>query len=207
MYIPAHFQVSDIAVIAEFIDAHPFGILLTNGRDGIPVATHIPFLFIQKGEDWIIEGHMANANTQSAQISSGLPAKLVIQGPHGYVSSGVYTHVNVPTYNYQAVHLHGSLDPLTGDGLRAHLSGTVARFEAHRDNPVQFAEYPDDMMEAYMNEITGFRLTVFKAEAAFKLSQNRNETDFRNIIHELQYGNKPNPELAEVMIQTRKNTL
>ena len=41
MYIPAHFKMSDTAEIRTFVMAHPFGALLTNGRQ-VPQVTHLP---------------------------------------------------------------------------------------------------------------------------------------------------------------------
>jgi transcriptional regulator len=60
------------------------------------------------------------------------------------------------------------------------------------------------MMEAYTNEIVGLRLNVFKVEAAFKLSQNRNEEDYQAIIQDLSKGNCNEQTLAEEMKKWRK---
>lgn len=204
MYIPEPFQITDSAAIEAFVEQHPFGTLLVNGQDGIPLASHIPFLFHKNKEKWLIEGHLAKANPQSAAIRSGNPAKLIINGAHGYVSSGVYGHVNVPTYNYQAVHLSGMLDRLSDTDLRNHLSQVVDRFEQNRENPVKTSALPKEMLNAYEQEIIGFRLTIFKTEAAFKLSQNRNNSDFLNIIEELRNGNADQQQVADEMQKIRK---
>lgn len=204
MYIPEPFQITDSAVIEAFVEQHPFGILLFNGQDGIPVASHIPFLFRKEGEKWLVEGHLAKANPQSSAIRSGNPGKFIINGAHGYVSSGVYGHVNVPTYNYQAVHLSGMLDRLSDADLRKHLVQVVNHFEQNRENPVNVSELPKEMLNAYEQEITGFRLTVFKTEAAFKLSQNRNDADFESIVADLRKGNADQCKLAEEMQKIRK---
>jgi transcriptional regulator len=204
MYIPEPFQITDSAVIEAFVEKHPFGTLLFNGQDGIPVVAHIPFLFRKEGEKWLIEGHLAKANPQSLAIRSGNPAKLIIIGAHGYVSSGVYGHVNVPTYNYQAVHFSGMLDRLSDTDLRKHLVQVVNHFEQNRENPVNVSELPKEMLNAYEQEIIGFRLTVFKTEAAFKLSQNRNDADFENVVADLRKGNADQCKLAEEMQKIRK---
>ncbi|MNR32624.1 hypothetical protein D3C85_1502250 [compost metagenome] len=42
-----------------------------------------------------------------------------------------------------------------------------------------------------------------QVEAAFKLSQNRNEVDFQRILDDLSTGNEEEKQLAEVMKQTK----
>jgi transcriptional regulator len=50
MYIPAHFNMEDIAEIRTFLKAHPFGMLLSNGSH-VPDVTHVPLqLMTDDGE-------------------------------------------------------------------------------------------------------------------------------------------------------------
>jgi transcriptional regulator len=50
MYIPAHFNMEDIAEIRTFLKAHPFGMLLSNGSQ-VPDVTHVPLqLMTDDGE-------------------------------------------------------------------------------------------------------------------------------------------------------------
>jgi transcriptional regulator len=199
MYIPESFAVTDFQTIRSFLTGHPFGVLTMNGKEGIPTATHLPFLPLFDGETIVLEGHIANLNEQQAFIRDGQSAKMIVSGAHGYVSSSVYGHVNVPTYNYEAIHLTGTLSVMTEQQLLEHLRQVVARFENGRSLPIDFDQWPLKMIAHFIEEITGFRLTVTKTEAAFKLSQNRNETDFQNIINDLQNGNPDQIRLAERM--------
>lgn len=178
--------------------------LMINGHNGFPIVTHLPFLIRHEEDHISVEGHLAKANPMAEYINNGRSAKIVINGAHGYVSSSVYGHVNVPTYNYQTVHLSGTIDPLSSEELIIHLGETVRKYEANRQNPIQINELPREMLNGYMNEIIGFRLTVFKTEVAFKLSQNRNEDDFQRIIADLKQGNTDQQQLAAVMLQWGK---
>ena len=207
MYVPEAFQVTDQTIIRGFIEQHSFGMLVLNGPDGFPIITHLPFLIRFEKEQILVEGHLARANPMAEYISNGRSATIVINGAHGYVSSSVYGHVNVSTYNYQTAHLSGLIDPLSPEELKVHLSETVHQHESNRLHPIRMSELPHDMLNAYVAEILGFRLTVFKTEVAFKLSQNRTEEDFQRIIADLKKGNTDQQQLAAVMEQWGKKEL
>jgi predicted FMN-binding regulatory protein PaiB len=55
----------------------------------------------------------------------------------------------------------------------------------------------------YFKEIIGFKITSYKTEAAFKLSQNRNEADFQAIIEDLKK-DPSNHSLVRAMLDSRK---
>ena len=207
MYVPEAFQVTDQSIIRSFLEQHSFGMLLINGHNGFPIITHLPFLIRFEREHISVEAHLARANPMAEYISNARPATIVINGAHGYVSSSVYGHVNVPTYNYQTAHLSGLIDPLSPEELKVHLSETVHQYESNRLNPIRMNELPHDMLNAYMTEIIGFRLAVFKTEVAFKLSQNRTEEDFQRIVADLKQGNADQQQLAAVMLQWGKKEL
>ena len=162
MYVPEAFQVTDQSMIRSFLEQHSFGMLLINGHNGFPIVTHLPFVIRFEEKGISVEGHLAKANPMAAYIDNGRSAKIVINGAHGYVSSSVYDHVNVPTYNYQTAHLSGTIDALSQEELMIHLAETVQQYETNRKNPVQISELPHEMLNTYMDEIIGFRLTVLK---------------------------------------------
>ena len=61
MYIPVHFKLNDIAEIRTFVMSHPFGALLTNGRQ-VPQVTHLPMQLLTDdvGND-LINLHLSKA--------------------------------------------------------------------------------------------------------------------------------------------------
>ncbi len=202
MYIPADFRVDDPAVIRAFLEEHPFGMLTVNGSNGWPVSTHLPFLFVETQDQWAVECHLALANELADFLVNGAKATMVVNGAHGYVSSSVYTHVNVPTYNYQAVHLSGTIEVMDETELVEHLKAVVADFEKSRASQLDFDNWPAEMIRHYVTEIKGVRLIILKTEAAFKLSQNRNEVDFDRIVNDLEQIGQH--ELAKAMRLNRK---
>lgn len=66
----------------------------------------MPLELHKQGDDYYITGHMAYANPQWKTFEDNKDHVLIMyQGPHAYVSSTWYKDENVPTWNYQAVHV------------------------------------------------------------------------------------------------------
>jgi transcriptional regulator len=200
MYIPKEFNITDSAVIESFLEDYPLGTLISSQQTSEPFITHLPFLAERKADDFTLETHLAAENPQANYLTQGKPVVVVFQGENGYVSSSVYTHHNVPTWNYQAVHMYGTVQILSQHELEAQLTRSVDFFERNRKTPLNYANFDRKMIESYLPHIKGVRIEVYKVEAAFKLSQNRNETDFHRIVSDLESSELPsNKELARVM--------
>jgi transcriptional regulator len=204
MYVPKYFAVTDIHEVWDFIQKNAFGTVITT-NEGKPIATHLPLELHKKGDDYFITGHMAIANPQWKTFETSRDNILVIyQGPHAYISSSWYSHENVPTWNYQAVHVYGTASIMSEEELEEDLKLLLQKYEAHREHPVLW-ENLSSQTKNQMKGIVGFKIKIQEVQAAYKLSQNRNETDYQNIIDELQ--KEPHPyakEIARLMIQRRK---
>jgi len=105
---------------------------------------------------------------------------------HAYISSSWYEKINVPTWNYIAVHVHGSATIIEGQSLIDSLSDLVDQYENKRDNAFSIDKMPQDMLHRDIKGIVGFKINIHKVEAQFKLSQNRNDQDHANIIKMLE---------------------
>lgn len=200
MYIPDNFNITDLNEIESFLQNNSFGTLIHSG-DSEPIATHLPFLIEGNKGVFTLEGHIALRNEQSKFIRKGKSVLIIFLGATGYVSSSVYDHPNVPTYNYQAVHVYGTINPMSESELKAHLDKMVHLHEDSRYPSLQIENLPKELLEVYYKEIIGFRIESYKVEAAFKLSQNRNLTDFESILLDLSKDPK-----NEALIQAMKNT-
>jgi len=110
----------------------------------------------------------------------------IFNGPHAYVSSGWYNHANVPTWNYIAVHLSGKLRISNDEELYAHLSRLTTHYERKMEKPQDVSTMPPEMVNAQMKGILGFTIEVTEIKGKWKLSQNRNDEDFKRVIAELQ---------------------
>lgn len=189
MYVPKEFLITDRHDLNVFLKQHSFGAFLMNGTAGFPTVTQIPFIVKELNEQLYLEFHIALKNEQASLIQEGSLGKMLVSGAHGYISSSVYTHVNVPTYNYASVHVLGTCSLLSLEDTKLHVSELVDFFEKNRTNPLKFENWSNELISAYMTEIIGVRLKVVKMTGNFKLSQNRNEQDFKNILSDIEESN------------------
>ncbi|UFT99645.1 FMN-binding negative transcriptional regulator [Radiobacillus kanasensis] len=199
MYIPKHFKVTDFDEIREFIERNSFGTIVTT-KDGKPIATHLPLEFHKQGDDYYITGHMAYANPQWRTFEDDNENVLVMyQGPHAYISSSWYKSENVPTWNYQSVHIYGTASIMSEQELQEDLILLLQKYEQHRKNPALW-ENLSSQTKKQIKGIVGFKIKMKEVQAAYKLSQNRNEDDYYNIIDNLYEEEDLNSKaLAEVM--------
>lgn len=172
---PAFRQVPADANLA-FARARGFGVLTVNGADG-PLAAHVPFLIDAEARGLAL--HLARSNP-IARAALPAPALLVLSGPDCYISPdwyGPHDQVpdQVPTWNYVAVHLRGTLSPLPAGDLRAHVDSLSAEHEGRIEGkaPWTSAKMSDAAMERMMRMILPFRLQIAGIEGTWKLNQNK----------------------------------
>jgi len=185
MYIPRRYEVKDQPAILDFVRANSFGILVS-AADGRPVGTHIPMLLSRDvaGEPCLL-GHISKGNQQKTSLVDGATVLAIFMGPHAYISPRWYTQMNVPTWNYLAVHAYGAVELMEGEALREALSSMVDFYEEGRPAPIRMEEIPEKMLSDDLKGIIGFRIRVTEWQAAAKLSQNRDEESYHRVITEL----------------------
>lgn len=185
MYIPPlyHFENSD--EITAFLQRNSFGILV-NQTDGALWATHIPLELDTKDDGTsILFGHISKENPQWKGFSSDASVLAIFTGPHSYISSSWYEKENVPTWNYIAVHIYGKVKIIEGAAVIDSLRKLTDKYEKSSENPVRV----DALSEKTMRQVHGiiaFEIEIERIEAVRKMSQNRNEKDFQNIISALE---------------------
>lgn len=205
MYIPKYFKVTDFDEIREFIQKNSFGTIVTTKQDK-PIASHLPLELHTQGNDYYITGHIAYANPQWKTFEDENNNVLVIyQGPHSYISSSWYEQENVPTWNYQAVHVYGIASIMSEQELEEDLKLLLQKYERHRENAVLW-ENLSPQTKKQIKGIVGFKIKIQEVQAAYKLSQNRNEQDNNNIIDKLsEEENLNSHQIAKVMKDTKSS--
>lgn len=189
--------------IITLIKQNPFATLVSN-VDGKPWATHLPLqLSKDKNGEAVLSGHVAKANQQWKNL--GKEEVLVIfQGPHAYISSSWYNHENVPTWNYLAVHIYGSIRIIEGEELMDHLKTLVNTFEEGRPNQVTVEGMSEKYLNSQISGLVGIEIKIKEVQASAKLSQNRDETNYRRIIHHLEESPYPlDQEVAKEMTKRK----
>ena len=205
MYIPKTFKVTDIKEVVEFIKQNSFGTIVTieNGR---PISTHIPLKLRKIEENYYITGHIAYGNSQWKTIEDNEDILLMFQGPHAYVSSSWYAKENVPTWNYQAVHLYGKGYILDKDELVNELAIMINTYEKGRENPVSYEKLSNELLEKQIKGIVGFKVMIKEIQACYKLSQNRSDIEYNNVVEKLRDEGTTNSYLvAEQMIKVKRS--
>jgi transcriptional regulator len=202
MYSPEEFKIKELPIVLDFLREHPLGVAVSSVVTVEPIVSHLPFLVEQHENEVVLESHLSIHNPQSEHIRSGRTILVIFQGPNAYISSSVYSHHNVPTWNYQAVHVYGTIDLMSKEELRAHLKKSVHHFDGIRHGKINFDELNPKMIESYIQEIKGFKVTSYRIETVFKLSQNRNSTDYENIIQDL--ASSENPADKSISVSMKK---
>ncbi|UUC47125.1 FMN-binding negative transcriptional regulator [Flavobacterium cerinum] len=202
MYIDDQYRNNDPEAIRSFIRENSFGILI-NQTDGKPWGTHIPLeLDYQADGTEILHGHIAKANPQSGSLQNGDTVLAIFNGPHSYISSSWYDHENVPTWNYIAVHIYGTIRIIEGAALVSSLKKLVDKYEATSGNPTRIEDLSDKTMRQ-LNGIIGFEITITEIQAVHKLSQNRDNKNYSAIIDRLEAQKDPNA--ISIACEMRKN--
>lgn len=199
MYIPKYYKVTNVEEIWDFVQKNAFGTIVTTDQ-GKPIATHLPLGINKIDDDYFITGHLAYGNPQWRTFETCEDVLVMFQGPHSYISSSWYEDEEVPTWNYQSVHAYGKASILAKDELIKELTIMLEKYEQHRENPVLWEKLSPQLLEGELKGIVGFKIKVEEIQAAFKLSQNRKEHDYMNIIDKLKNEGNPNSnQMAEVM--------
>ncbi|QBA64492.1 FMN-binding negative transcriptional regulator [Muriicola soli] len=204
MYIPPQYKNENLAEVRDFITAHSFAILV-NQSDGKPWATHTP---LELGKDEhgndILIGHIAKANPQWKAFEENPKVLCIFHGPHSYISSSWYKEEEVPTWNYIAVHVYGSISVMTTEEVLNWLHSLVERYEKEEKNPISLENMSSSTLKQ-VRGVVGFRIRIEEIQAAFKLSQGREE-DHSRIIKELQSKSEPGSrQIASIMKNSGKD--
>lgn len=172
MYTPAYHKEEHSSQIAAFVQAYPFGTLVTSGPS-FPVATHLPFL-IESGkeaEELAISSHMARANPhwKAAKEKESL---LIFREPHAFISTGLLSNrQSVPTWNYIAVHIVATLEIIEDRATVLDLmQRSVQRF-GKEDDLKDWDNLHSNRLDRLLKHVAAFRFHIRSIRARFKLGQ------------------------------------
>ena len=215
MYSPKFNRVDDRGILIEAMQAYSFATLFgpvaadpapvglwpatpTSPEPPGAVATHLPLVIKDEGEHGLIEGHFAKANPHWQSLADR-ETLVVFHGPHSYVSPTLYTEeLSVPTWNYIAIHAYGTLSLVEDDpGKLALLTDLIAANEpGYLD---RWRALPEGFRRTMLAGIMGFRIPIARIEGKFKLSQNRNPQERKNVHAAQSAGSSDEQALARWM--------
>ena len=183
MYVPAHFAETRPEELARIIREYPLGVLVTHDAHGLD-ANHLPFEFDpDAGTHGVLTAHVARANPVWQQCASGSPVMVVFRGAEGYVSPNWYpskheAHRQVPTWNYEVVHVHGLLTVRDDERfVRGMVGRLTRRHEAEEPRPWKMSDSTPDFIDSMLRNIVGIEVAITSLVCKRKLSQNKEERD------------------------------
>ena len=193
LYTPRHFASRDEQHARQIIAEYPFATLITAVDGADPQVTHLPMLL----EDGFLVGHVAKPNPQWQLFATGRTVA-VFHGPHQYISPRWYDQpeLNVPTWNYAVVHVHGRPELLDAVASRGFIERLTEHYE--RGQWAATAEKIDKLLPG----IVAFRMPLQRIEAKFKMNQNRTAADRKLVIERLQASADPQDRAVAKWIDT-----
>ena len=199
MYMPPAFAVNDRAHALRVMTDHPFALLVGPADDGTPFATHAPLVAMDTAAGVVLEGHMAKANPHWRWLAAQREVLAIFNGPSTYVSPAHYdTRMAVPTWNYVAVHVYGSISLVEERADKDRLlKGLIERHEPAY--AAQWRDLPEDFTSRMLDAIVGFRIQASRVEAKFKVSQNRSSSERERIGEAFAKGTADEQRLAQWM--------
>jgi len=207
MYDLPYHKEQNQQIIKEFINKHPFAFLTGCDADNKPVATQIPILLREKEGKQFLWGHfMKNTDHHKAFIHND-QALVVFTGSHSYVSGTWYSNPYIAsTWNYMSVHVQGRIRFLEDDALEEILRFTTLHFEnQNHDSPTVFDNLLQNFRQNVMQFIVGFEMEILELKTVFKLSQDRDEESYHNIIRELRKKDENGRVIAAEMEKRTKD--
>lgn len=188
MYHFSYFKENDKKELLRLLEEYPFAFLTGSFKSGQQVATQVPMLFEERNGELFIQGHiMRNTDHHKAFIENP-NALAVFTGPDCYVSASWYSTPQIgSTWNYMSVHIQGQIRFMSPEELMQLMRRFTLKFEKGNINsPTIYDNLPESYLSKMMPAIAGFEIKAEKPENVFKLSQNRDEESYLNIIQQLE---------------------
>jgi len=208
MYNLPYFKENEQEVVLQFMREHPFAFLSGVDAENKPVATQIPVFIDEKDGKLFLSGHIMRNNDHHKAFEQNPNVLAVFTGPHTYVSATWYDNPSqASTWNYMSVHAKGTIRFGNKEDLVAILKRLTLHYENNNpESSTVFDNLSPSYTEPLMKAIVAFEIELTSIENVFKLSQNRDEKSYDNIIAKLKQGDSDAKAIAEIM-ERRKSKL
>ncbi|MFK7792306.1 MAG: FMN-binding negative transcriptional regulator [Devosiaceae bacterium] len=159
-----------------FARERAFGVLAVNGQgdEHGPLISHIPFLLRENGAQ--AELHLVRSNPIVRTLETPKAVTIAVSGGDAYISPDWYeVDDQVPTWNYVAVHLRGTLRKLEPDAMHDILWDLSAHQEEKLlpKKPWTSDKMDQEVYAKMQRQIVPFMLDVNDIQGTWKLSQNK----------------------------------
>jgi len=202
MYNYPHYKEHDREKIIAFMRNHPFVTLIGSDKNGRIEATQIPVLVEEKDGKLFIYGHIARKSDHHQAFEENPNVLALFTGPHTYVSGTWYTGnpQQASTWNYIAIHARGQIKFLDETSLIELLKKLSLHFENNNtESSTVYDNLPLDYKEKLIKAILAFEIEVTEMDNVHKLSQNRDEKSYDNIVQQLKKQEGDGNEIGNLM--------
>lgn len=201
MYHFSYFKEKDQQILLEFIERYPLALLTGSTPNQMPVATQIPLLLLERDGELYLQGHIMKNTDHHACFLENSQTLVVFTGPNAYVSASWYSTPQIgSTWNYMSIHARGQIRWMDDQELVDFMQRLTLKFEqGNLASPTIYENLPKSVLQKMMPAIAGIEIKVDALDNVFKLSQNRDEASYRNIIRELELRGAWSAEIAEEM--------
>lgn len=205
MYNLPYYKESDKEEVFKFMREHPFVFLTGADAGNKPVATQVPVFIDEKNGKLFLTGHIMRQTDHHKAFEQNPNVLAVFTGPHTYVSATWYDNPHqASTWNYMSVHAKGKIVFGDGDALIAILKRLTLHYENENTaSTTIFDNLSPSYLEPLIKAIVSFEIEVTSIEHVFKLSQDRNEKSYDNIITELKKQEGDGKIIAAIMEQRK----
>lgn len=202
MYRPSFFNVSAPSEAWKLVRDYPFAILFS--AKSHLWATHLPLILVERyGQPHRLIGHLARGNRQWRWLKDGDEVLAVFKGPDAYLTPTLYTsEPDVPTWNYTATHITARWHQIRSEAqIRTLLEDTVVHFESRQGSDWTLEQLEESLVASLQADIVAFELEPVRVEGARKLSQDKTDTDRRNVATGLADANSENERAIAALIE------
>ncbi len=195
-YPPPHYIDDSPEYTNRIIDTYGFPLLASSNVDG-PLATHIPM----EREGEFLYGHIAASNPMAGFIGTSMIFLAAFHGPHDYISATLYDKpdASVPTWDYTAVHVHGTTRALSAEESVDRMQDLIERYEPEDGWAMETAA---SYASRLFPHILYFEMRMDTVRGIRKLSQNKDTDTQARIVDDLR--RRGNDALADEIVKIRK---
>ena len=189
-YPPPHHQDNDNNHMIQVIKTYPLATVISV-KNSKPLVTHMPLIY--READGKLIGHIDIYNPQTELMKDDNDVTIIFSGPQCYISPSVYSTTQLPTWNYIKVHLTGKVKAIESkESLKESLIIMTEFLEQPDHKYVLEADNP--RMDAALDYIKMFEITITDWEGKFKLSQDKKKSDVKGAKQELIRANQQSIE-------------
>ena len=187
MYKLPYYNEDDEEIVKQFVRDHPFAFITGTNAENMPVATQVPLFIDERGGKFFLTGHIMRNTDHHKAFEQNPNVLAVFTGPHTYVSATWYDNpYQASTWNFMSVHAKGKIRFCSQDELIDVLRRLTLYYENNNGTSTTvFDNLEVDYRNRLITAIVAFEIEVASLEHVFKLSQDRDEKSYDNIVKNL----------------------